>query len=130
MNRLFVYGIFLDENMRNAYGMSNPRYATVKDYVTYGGSIVTAYKQEGAGLSLTGLLVDVNPYEMGRRGLKDNWARLDALEGGYERIEVETLGGDKAYMYAGKVFHDESEESGDTASNKQSQEEPIQSNSR
>jgi gamma-glutamylcyclotransferase (GGCT)/AIG2-like uncharacterized protein YtfP len=92
MNKLFVYGIFLDEGNRQAYGMSNPVYATVKDYVTFGHSIVRAApvaKENGA--SLTGLLVDVNP---------EKWADIDDLEYGYRRTMVTTTRGEKAYMYA------------------------------
>lgn len=95
MNRLFVYGIFLDEHMREHYGMANPHYATVADYATYGNQIVTAYKQENAGLALTGLLVNMNP---------EKWENLDRLEGGYKRIVITTTGGDEAYMYAGKEY--------------------------
>lgn len=98
MNNLFVYGIFLSESRRQYYGMTNPQYATVKDFVTYGEYIVTAYKQENAGLALTGLLVSMNPAK---------WRDLDRLEGGYKRIVITTTDGDKAYMYAGKE-HDES----------------------
>lgn len=95
MNKLFVYGIFLDEKNRQRYGMSNPRYATVKDYATWGNYIVTAKHQSGAGLALTGLLVDIEP---------EAWPRLDALEAGYDREEVDVLGLGKAYMYVGKDF--------------------------
>jgi hypothetical protein len=102
LNKLFVYGIFLSERQRAAYGMSNPQYATVLDYATFGGGIVTAYKQADIGLSLTGLLVDVAPYEMREHGMRDNWKALDALEYGYERILITTTDGVKAYMYAGK----------------------------
>lgn len=103
MNRLFVYGIFLDELRRGRYAMSNPEYDTVRDYVTYGDHIVTAYHQPRRGLALTGLTVDVNPYELGERGeLIDTWARLDRLEGGYERKVITTTTGVEAYMYVGK----------------------------
>lgn len=97
MNRLFVYGIFLSESQRARYGMTNPQYATVKNYVTYGDQIVTAYKQENAGLALTGLLVDVDP---------EHWDRIDRLEGGYVRTVITTTGGEQAYMYAGKEYDD------------------------
>lgn len=91
MNKLFVYGIFLDEYMREKYGMTNPKYATVPDYATFGGGIVMAYKIPDNRLSLTGLLVDMNP---------DNWEELDRLEGGYRRIKITTGSGEQAYMYA------------------------------
>ena len=58
-SKLFVYGIFLDESTRNRYFMENPEYDTVKDFLTYGSRIVTAYKQEDCGLALTGLVVDM-----------------------------------------------------------------------
>lgn len=107
MNRLFVYGIFLDEDMRRSYGMSNPRYATVLDYATYGKGIVTAYRQVGAGLSLTGLLVDVPAKTQWQDANNvwhedDNWLDLDRLELNYKRIIIKTTDGDEAYMYAGK----------------------------
>lgn len=90
-NKLFVYGIFLDEDRRKSYGMTNPRYATVKDYATFGGGIVWAKHIPECGLSLTGLLVDVDP---------KHWDRLDALEAGYDRKIVNA--GVKAYMYVGR----------------------------
>ena len=91
--KLFVYGIFLGEEMRKEYGMTNPRYATVQDYVTHGHHIVKAYKVEDCGLALTGLIVDMDTSQ---------WDDLDRLEGGYERIIVRTTSGEWAYMYAGK----------------------------
>lgn len=125
MNKLFVYGIFLGEDMRQAYGMSNPRYATVKDYATWGEHIVMAYHQQGAGLALSGLLVDVAPFQMGRKGMRDNWAMLDALEGGYDRIEITTTDNDKAYMYVGKGYDDESETSSNSQSRTESEKQPV-----
>lgn len=98
-NRLFVYGIFLGQGMRNAYRMSEERYAVVKDYVTTikGGSIVEAQKgPEGVGLGLTGLIVEVDPVTLEGR---DNWAHLDALEHGYKRTVIKTIKGETAYMY-------------------------------
>jgi hypothetical protein len=130
MDRLFVYGIFLGENMRRAYGMSNPRYATVLDYATWGHHIVQAHKQKGAGLALTGLLVDVAPYMTTDRGIRNNWAALDALEGGYDRIVITTTDGDKAFMYVGKELHDEGSRSGSSQSSKQGEKEPVSGNSR
>jgi gamma-glutamylcyclotransferase (GGCT)/AIG2-like uncharacterized protein YtfP len=73
--------------------MSNPTYACVRDYATYGGSIVEAYPAPNCGLSLTGLLVDVDPAY---------WPRLDDLEYGYDRKVVTTINGATAYMYVGK----------------------------
>jgi gamma-glutamylcyclotransferase (GGCT)/AIG2-like uncharacterized protein YtfP len=93
MNKLFVYGIFLDERNRQYYGMSNPSYDTVADYATYGGEIVAAYHQPNAGLALTGLVVNIDPAR---------WPELDRLEGGYTRREVTTLRGERVYMYEGK----------------------------
>ena len=89
LNKLFVYGIFLGEDNRKAFGMSNPRYTVVRNYATepVGGSIVTAVPLKG--YNLTGLYVDVDP---------TNWEDIDRLEGGYDRIKVDTLLG-KAWMY-------------------------------
>lgn len=92
MNRLFVYGIFLGEYQRQSYGMSNPQYATVLDYATFGHSIVQAEKIAGVGFSLTGLVVDVDP---------ECWRDIDALEGAYKRIKVKTTRGEEVYMYVG-----------------------------
>ena len=88
--KLFVYGIFLSAANREHYGMTNPQYATVRDYATFGGHIVKAVKIPDSGLSLTGLLV--TPSE-------DKWRQLDALEGGYDRVLVTTTDGERAYMY-------------------------------
>lgn len=92
-NRLFVYGIFLDGGMRSAYGMTNPRYAVVRGYSTRVilRDIVEASRDNGR--DLTGLLVDVDPSQ---------WGRLDALEGGYERVKVRTSRGKKCWMYVSK----------------------------
>lgn len=92
MNRLFVYGIFLSQHNRDAYGMTNPRYDTVLDYATFGYNIVQAEKlDERLGLALSGLVVDVDP---------SYWDSIDNLETGYERITIETTSKVKAYMYA------------------------------
>lgn len=91
--KLFVYGIFLDEENRNHYGMTNPHYATVPDFATFGGQIVQANLIRHADLSLTGLLVDYDP---------NRWQSLDLLEGGYDRIIVTTTTGERAFMYATK----------------------------
>lgn len=105
MNKLFVYGIFLGDRMRSIYGMSLPKYATVRDYATWGNKIVAAHKQEGAGLALTGLVVHVNP---------KRWADIDALEAGYNRILITTTDGEQAYMYAGKELDDKKQRGSDT----------------
>lgn len=93
-NRLFVYGIFLGENNRKVYGMTNPKYATVLDYTTFGHTIVRAVPIEvpdtGERLSLTGLVVDVDPRM---------WKELDELEAYYDRIIVETSYRESVYMY-------------------------------
>lgn len=94
MNKLFVYGIFLSEPTRYRYGMSNPKYAVVKGYSTvqkYGNIVEAVYVGGSAGL--TGLLVDVRPAY---------WEHIDLLEHGYDRIEVETINGERAWMYAAK----------------------------
>lgn len=91
MNKLFVYGIFLGEYMRADYGMTNPRYATVSGWATVGRHIVQAVRAPEV-YALTGLIVDLpDDYD---------WTELDALEGGYERIVIETNGRQEAYMYA------------------------------
>lgn len=91
MNKLFVYGIFLDKGNRDNYGMSNPTYATVEGYATVGGRIVWAV--EDKMYTLTGLLVDVNPRA---------WKAIDSLERGYDRVKVKTTNGQRAYMYVVK----------------------------
>lgn len=91
VEKLFVYGIFLDENNRNHYGMENPSYDTVKDYITVGDHIVRAIKLGGYGASLTGLLVDVPTRRL---------PAIDSLEAGYARIKVNTSSGFEAFMYA------------------------------
>ena len=89
--KLFVYGIFLSERTRNNYGMSNPQYATVLDYVTVGHHIVQAVHKPGFGYSLTGLIVDMD---------SDMWEPLDMLEAGYARVRITTTDGESAWMYA------------------------------
>lgn len=94
INKLFVYGIFLDQRNRNAWGMSNPAYDTVANYVTFGSTIVEALPVAGGhGVALTGLLVDVDP---------EYWLDIDRLEAGYDRKLVTTISGERAYMYVGK----------------------------
>lgn len=93
LSKLFVYGIFLGETMRDAYNMKNPKYATVPGYVTVGEHIVQAVPVEGYRIALTGLLVDADPTK---------WSRLDALEAGYDRIKVKTDMGEEAWMYAAR----------------------------
>lgn len=99
MNRLFVYGIFLSKTRRDEYGMSNPRYATVKDYATFGvtqdGHIVEAARVTGLDLVLTGLVVDVDP---------TRWENIDSLEGGYDRIRVVTTEREEVWMYVRKEW--------------------------
>lgn len=89
-NRVFVYGIFLGEAMRNAYGMTNPVYTTVPGYITVGEHIVQATPVNNPRIALTGLVVDLDP---------THWERLDALEGGYDRTLVKTDKGEHVYMY-------------------------------
>ena len=90
-DKLFVYGIFLDEENRTEYGMSNPQYTTVPGYLTVGSYIVRAVQTDNTSVALTGLLVDIDP---------DMWPSLDSLEAGYDRIKVRDVSGDIAYMYA------------------------------
>jgi len=94
MDRLFVYGIFLGEGARKKYGMSNPVYSTVKNYITVGHGIVTAVKTNKPGVELTGLVVDVDP---------EYWPKIDELEQGYDRIIVKTCFDEEVYMYANPV---------------------------
>lgn len=95
-NKLFVYGIFLGERMRDSYGMTNPTYATVRGYATFGNHIVQATHIEGSeevGLELTGLVVDVDP---------DRWHDVDRLEAGYDREVITTSHNEQAYIYVSK----------------------------
>lgn len=104
LNKLFVYGIFLDARMRDAYSMSEPEYEVVPGYVTRqcGGSIVEAVEvPSDLRLGLTGLLVTVDPHD-GKHGRNSTWKRLDILEGGYDRIIVTTESGERAWMYVAK----------------------------
>lgn len=93
-NRLFVYGIFLGEVNRKNFGMSNPQYATVANYITVGDTIVQAVEVMNVGVALTGLTVDVDP---------TYWQRLDRLEGGYDRIIVTTTDGEPVNMYVAPI---------------------------
>jgi gamma-glutamylcyclotransferase (GGCT)/AIG2-like uncharacterized protein YtfP len=88
--KLFVYGIFLDAQNRIDYGMHNARYATVKNYVTVGNKIVSAYPCDTPAVALTGLVVSVDP---------SYWKDIDALEYGYKRIKVTTTSNEEAFMY-------------------------------
>lgn len=90
-NRFFVYGIFLDQSMRDSYGMYDAHYETVQGFVTRGGRIVTAERTEDRGLALTGNTVSINPA---------NIPSLDRLEGGYDRIIVKTNRDELVWMYA------------------------------
>lgn len=92
LNYLFVYGIFLDQRMRDNYGMYNAHYATVPGWLTVGQGIVEAVRTDTRNAELTGLLVEVDPR---------HWDRLDALEAGYDRIIVK-INGDDTYMYVGR----------------------------
>lgn len=89
MIRLFVYGIFLEDATREAYGMTNARYATVRGWKTVGGHIVKAVPDDTA--TLTGLLVNISEI---------NLPAVDSLEAGYDRITITTTMGHRAYMYA------------------------------
>lgn len=93
MVRIFVYGIFLDESMRQQYDMWNPEYATVKGYATTGvtrrGTIVGAVRVQDE-FFLTGLTVQMPDDLLGE---------LDMLESGYERIKVKTTDGRRCWMY-------------------------------
>ena len=99
----FTYGIFMDRRTRIRYGLPEQAdYTTVRGYYTLGTSIATAY-QGLTNMCLTGMLVEIpEGYD---------WTTLDMIEGGYNRIVIETttmqLVDDKrtpikAYMYVGK----------------------------
>lgn len=102
MNKLFVYGIFLEEPTRRRFGMSNPSYATVTGYITIGVHIVQAVPVNNQNIALTGLLVDVDP---------NYWERIDSIEAGYDRIEVTLTDYNKtkAWMYVRPRRFDEQE---------------------
>lgn len=89
-NRLFVYGIFLGQDCRDRYGMTNPVYATVPGYATYGRHIVQAFPVGNQNIALTGLTVDVDP---------EKWESIDRLESGYARKLVLTDSNEEVYMY-------------------------------
>lgn len=93
MNRLFVYGIFLNRVTREKYGLSEGYYAVVRGYKTVeiGFGIVEAVPDpEGA---LTGLYVAVEP---------NAWNTLDRIEAGYDRIKVRTTDREECWMYVAK----------------------------
>ena len=98
LNKLFVYGIFLGENIRKSYGMSNPQYRTVSGYITIGDFIVQAIPIKSKEVQLTGLIVDVDPTQ---------WEKIDKLEGNYDRIKVSTTSGETVWMYVSKGVKDE-----------------------
>lgn len=106
MNKLFVYGIFLGEGSRDRYLMSNPQYATVKGYKTvsasHRGDIVKAVATGDNNDVLTGLVVDVEPGAIWHYGALNNWERLDALEGAYNRIEIRTTDDTACWMYVAR----------------------------
>lgn len=98
MNKLFVYGIFLDERNRAHYGMSNPQYDVVAGFLTMGAHIVQAVPiPERPDIALTGLVVDVDP---------SYWGRIDRLEGAYDRVTITTVNSVQAYIYVGKGEHE------------------------
>lgn len=78
--KLFVYGIFLDQSNREEYGMIQTHYATQPGFKTVGKYIVKAVKSDDRD-SLTGLLIN-NTKAI-------NWRRLDSLEAGYKRIAID-----------------------------------------
>jgi hypothetical protein len=94
-NRLFVYGIFLGEDMRNKYGMSNPRYATVPGFATMGDYIVQAFAVANESIQLTGLIVDIDPYF---------WEKTDRLESNYDRIKVITSMGESVWSCTSEKY--------------------------
>lgn len=93
MDKLFVYGIFLDEYQRAVYGMGQPRYAVVEGYKTrlIVRNIVEAVPDKSG--ALTGLIVELPA---------SNFETLDSLERGYDRIKVKTTSGTEAFMYVAR----------------------------
>lgn len=102
MEKLFVYGIFLSQNTRDAYYMVGHRYATVQGYVTVGKQIVQAVKTDNPSVALTGVITEIHP---------DHWARVDRLEAGYDRIRVKTTDNEEVWMYAEPKRYREVQES-------------------
>lgn len=102
LSKLFVYGIFLSERLREAYYMKDASYDTVANFSTVGkggvnSTIVEAVVDEGK--TLTGLVVDVEPTVVFGDSVFDNWDRLDKLEHGYDRVKITTNSGVEAWMY-------------------------------
>ena len=93
-NRLFVYGIFLNQRNRDRYGMYNAEYATVPGFFTVGSHIVQAVETEDTRIALTGVTVDVDPRM---------WPMIDGLEAGYTRQVVLSDSNEEVYMYTQKV---------------------------
>lgn len=87
--KFFSYGIFILSGVGE-----NRRYATVEGWKTVGHGIVCAVPDDTACLS--GSIMDIDEAEL-------NY--LDQVEGAnhqspmYKRIEIETTGGQKAFMY-------------------------------
>lgn len=79
--KLFVYGIFLDQGNREDYGMLKATYATQPGFKTVGSYIVRAVRTDSEEDSLTGLLINNTDAV--------KWDRLDGLEAAYKRIAVE-----------------------------------------
>jgi hypothetical protein len=107
LDRLFVYGIFLDESKREQYGMYSPYYATVEGYATvglgYGNIIVEAIPVREGNFVLTGMIVRVATRGTNIFGMQVNsWAMLDALEAGYKRELITTTEGEEAWMYVAR----------------------------
>ena len=94
LSKLFVYGIFLDKSNRKHYGMSDPRYATVKGYITVGNHITRAIPVDLEGVVLTGLVVDV---------AHSAWEKIDRVEAGYDRVVVKTSNQGNAWMYVARM---------------------------
>lgn len=90
-HKFFFYGIFLNESTRESYNItSEPKYDTVLGYATFGHSIVQAAYIPNSKLSLTGIVVDVP---------ESSIPSIDRLEGGYDRITVQTTRGQTCQMY-------------------------------
>jgi gamma-glutamylcyclotransferase (GGCT)/AIG2-like uncharacterized protein YtfP len=96
----FTYGIFLSASRRAGLGCkANSTYDVVHGYATKSvykdSAIVEAFPLSGC--TLTGLVVEITPAIL---------RTLDRIEAGYDRIEVTTGYGKKAWMYVSKKKYD------------------------
>lgn len=95
--KFFFYGVFLEKAAREQYRITDePRYATVKNYLTVGDYIVQATSiSSNANAALSGIIVDVP---------EESIERLDELERSYDRVTIETTYGERAEMYVAPIL--------------------------